>query len=138
MKTFALFAICLMAALSSCDDTERTYFTIKVDSIAAPESIRLGNSFSAKFYGMIGGSSCYQFNKVERQSQSAGEELKFQGVNTESPNTACLDVVMYLNDDDYYSNTGKTLQFTPKSKGIFTISIRQPDNSVLKRTIIVE
>ncbi len=81
MKIFTFLAVCLTVIFASCDDTERTYYTIKVDSIVVPEQVQTGKSFSAKFYGEIGSDGCYSLDKVERSSNSNGEEITFKGVH---------------------------------------------------------
>jgi hypothetical protein len=136
MKILVCFAVCFMAILSSCeDDVERTDFIIRVTKIEAPDSARVGESFSARFFGIIGPNGCFQLDTVSQDYDGNIGYVTFYGIDTSSPEVACTMMTTQLTQDN---KPGYNVNFVPTSRGKFIISARQPDNTFFKDTVIVE
>ncbi|HYF02102.1 MAG TPA: hypothetical protein VEC36_01905 [Patescibacteria group bacterium] len=158
MKIFALLLCSLIAIILSCgsnfihqthdvrrkDSIKTEYYVIHIDSIASPSQVEYGKSFTAAFYGIVGGNSCYSLDRIERKDILSGEVISFYGRYESGPNIGCFDAVAFLGrmgmitDDGRLINEGKLLEFIPEKRGVYIISVIQPDGSFLSDTTIVQ
>lgn len=135
MKTTALIVKLLTLTIISyipfsCDKTPEKPdpYLIKVDSIHIPGFISSNVPFEIEFFGKIAGDGCHIFKEFTQaltnkdiNIEAWGNYLDYSGV--------CPTVEVYL--------TGHNLTVTLPSSGIYSIKIKQPDNSSLEKQITV-
>lgn len=137
MKSIKTLLICLssfilLCILSSCEDEhELNYesFLIMVDSIQMSDKITINDSFSIKFYGTIGTNGCYQFLQFKTEEQEKNIIIEAWGKIDKNSNI-CPTVMVYLDNEK--------LNYLIKEKGIYTIKVKQPDDTYLEKQILVE
>ncbi|HYF02104.1 MAG TPA: hypothetical protein VEC36_01915 [Patescibacteria group bacterium] len=133
MKIFAAVTFCFLAMLASCENSiEQTDFIIRVTKIDAPDKVKLGESLSARIFGIIGADGCHVLKKADLHIAGNIGHATFYGEKVEGP---CTMSTSYLRQDNHM---GYDISFTPQSRGLFIISVRQPDNTLFKDTVIVE
>ncbi|MCU7497451.1 MAG: hypothetical protein HF314_17770 [Ignavibacteria bacterium] len=121
-----------VAVFFSCStepDKQDTYYLIKVDSLTHPASVSLNDTIKFRFYGVVGTDGCHSFSHFEALDKSSGLDLWLWG-KVPSYADACPAVMVYLN--------GKEYKHKAKERGIFRLSINQPDGSVLKDSVAVQ
>ena len=66
IKILIAIVFVLAAIFTSCDKEEELViddFQVEIDSILAPDTINLGDIFEVKFYGFLGVTECYVFQR---------------------------------------------------------------------------
>ncbi len=126
--TIILFAIVTLYSCSTEPSREPFLFVVQVDSIAHPQSVLLNDTIAIKLYGTIGTNGCYSFSYFDDKLQPL--QLDLTVVGERSASTVCTAVMVYLD--------GKEYKCAAKQKGWFLINIRQPDESRLRDSVLVE
>lgn len=103
-------------------------FAVHVDSIAHAPSVLLDDTIAIKMYGTIGTNGCYSFSYFDDTLEPLRLDLTVVGERSAS--TVCAEVMVYLD--------GKEYRCVARQKGWFTINIRQPDESNLRDSVLVE
>ena len=131
MKPFLLIVVFAAIVLISCStepSREPFLFIVQVDSIFHPPSVALNDTIVIRFYGTIGTNGCYSFSYFDDKLQPLQIDLTVVGERNAS--TVCADVMVYLD--------GKEYRCVATQKGWFSINIRQPDESRLRDSVLVE
>jgi hypothetical protein len=103
-------------------------FTIKVDSIHLPSTIVSKTPFDIQFFGTVGTSGCYKFETYS--NTITGNEIAIEAKGSfDSWSGTCPTVMVYLDSHK--------LNMTITSSGIYTIKIKEPDNTFLVKQINV-
>ena len=129
-----LYYLTLFILLNTCttssqpEDQKYSLYRIQVDSIAAPDSIILGGTIKLQFYGVVGTDGCHSFSHFEAQEDPYQLILTLWGQREQAD--ACPTVMVYLD--------GKEYLVTPLQRGLYTVTVNQPDLSFLHRTIFVD
>jgi hypothetical protein len=130
MMKLHLVIIVLVSVLLSCStepSREPFLFVVHVDSIAHAPSVMLNDTIAIKLYGTIGTNGCYSFSYFDDTLEPLRLDLTVVGERSAS--TVCTDVMVYLD--------GKEYRCVAQQKGWFTINIRQPDESRLRDSVLV-
>ena len=132
-KTITLFIILTSVCIfnyckMSTEPISNAKFQIQVDSLFVPNTISLNDTLVCKFWAIIGPDLCHQFSHFETKLNSKQIDFKLWGYNTGAE--ICATAVSEL--------SGKEYKFIPESKGIFLINVFQPDNSILKDSVLVK
>ena len=123
-----LTSLCILFSIFNCTnlDYESYTFIIPVDSLVIPDSIVLNDTLEIRFFGTIGNNGCYSFERFESIEQQTSIQLtaigKFTGAAT------CTSVMVYL-EESYF--------VIPSLAGQYYIEVLQPDNTVLKDSVLV-
>ncbi|MEW5799983.1 MAG: hypothetical protein AB1728_13365 [Bacteroidota bacterium] len=131
MMKLNAFIIFIAIALLSCStepSREPFLFVVQVDSIAHPQSVLLNDTIAIKLYGTIGTNGCYSFSYFDDKLQPL--QLDLTVVGERSASTVCADVMVYLDGMEY--------RCVAAQKGWFMINIRQPNESRLRDSVLVE
>lgn len=107
-------------------DYESYTFIIPVDSLVIPDSIVLNDTLEIIFFGIIGNNGCYSFERFESIEQQTSIQLtaigKFTGAGVCTCEVVCLEESYFV---------------TPLLAGQYYIEVLQPDNTVLKDSVLV-
>jgi len=103
-------------------------FQISVDSLHVPETVSLSDTVICRFWGFIGSNLCYQFSHFETGKNLDNIYLKLWGYHSGAD--ICATAISSL--------SGKEYKFAAEQQGIIIINILQPDNSVLKDSVLVQ
>lgn len=131
IKSFPSIVVVAAFLLLSCGtepSREPYLFVVQVDSIAHAPSVLLNDTITIKLYGTVGTNGCYSFSYFDDKLQQ--RQLDLTVVGERSASTVCADVMVYLD--------GKEYRCIAQQKGWFSISIRQPDESRLRDSVLVE
>ncbi|MCC6865647.1 MAG: hypothetical protein IT280_05745 [Ignavibacteria bacterium] len=131
-RLFPLIALTALYYFSSCwylDSTD-TLFRIQVDSISVPAYINNNSdSLPVKFWGKIGEDSCYSFSHYQASQDSAGLIIAAWGLIHTVYRQICADGDIQLNGREY--------KIWPLRNGVYTVSVLQPDGTILRKYIQV-
>jgi hypothetical protein len=122
-----LSSACVLYACTTESNNEQYLFVIQVDSIAHASTVSVNDTIAIKLYGTIGYNGCYAFSYFDDTVQPLNLDLAVIGEL--SNDAACPDVMVYLN--------GKEYRCAATQKGWFKINIRQPDESYLRDSVLV-
>ena len=129
---FLIIIILFIASIQTCkkliDPISNNKFQIFVDSLQVPETINLMDTVNCKFYGFIGSNLCYQFSHFEVEKVSGQIYFKLWGFNT--GNEICATAESKLK--------GKEYKFVAVNRGVLKINVLQPDNTVLKDSVMID
>lgn len=131
MKPFLLIVVITAVLLLSCStepSREPFLFIVQVDSIAHAPSVSLNDTIAIKLYGTVGTDGCFSFSYFDDTLQPLRLDLTVVGERSAS--TVCPTVMVYLD--------GKEYRCVAQQKGWFSINIRQPDESRLRDSVLVE
>ena len=128
---FNFISIFILLSIFSCNKSIKTSnnkYQIKVDRIEVQEEIESGSLLKIKFFGMVGRNGTYQFSHFEEIRKDNEIELILWG--NHNPNLPAIEMIVQLR--------GKTLEIPVENKGEFTISVRQPDDTYLRKSVQVK
>lgn len=127
--------ITIILATTLCNTCEKitdpisdSYFRIYVDSLHVTETVSLSDTVICRFWGYIGPNLCYQFSHFEVEHNSGNVNYKLWGFNTGAE--ICATAISSLN--------GKEYKFIAEHQGKIIINVLQPDNSVLKDSVLIQ
>ncbi|MEX0684459.1 MAG: hypothetical protein WD267_01125 [Balneolales bacterium] len=128
-----LAVILLSLTTFSCDlfnndDDDDDVFLIEVESIAAPESVMLGDSVAVNFFGTIGPNGCFSFSHFEATDIENGIEIDAYGQYIHS--RVCAAVIVDLDGRAYY--------YVPETRGMKQVRVNRQNRDPLERVINVE
>ena len=103
-------------------------FLIRVDSIAVPSMAAASDTVTARFYGAIGPDGCWALARVDRQATSASLDVTFHGEHQERSGYDCTASPVALDHVEVLA---------PPLSTPFTITVHQPDGSLLRRLVTV-
>jgi hypothetical protein len=114
--------------LASCGifGPSQASFLIRVDSIGAPNAITASESLTAHFYGTIGPDGCWSLADVDRHATSATLDVTFHGEHQVRSGNDCTSAPVALNHAEAVA---------PPLGTPFTITVHQPDGSLLRRVV---
>jgi len=129
--------ILLAAAILGCGltgacgviDPAPTEFMIKADSIVGPNAVSGGASFTQTIYGYVGPSGCFRFKEFRMSQTQHLVDVTIIGYRNDGPDVVCTASLEFMQ---------QTLTVSPPMSNPLTISIRQPDGTVLTKTISIE
>lgn len=131
MKTILLLVLTFLVLWLGCStepDKLPELYKVKVDSISHTPFGATGDTLVLQLYGTIGNDGCSSFSCIEDIKQPLQLDLTVWGQR--SPSDVCPAVMVYLD--------GKTYKWIVTQQGSFVINIHQPDNTILKDTIIIK
>ncbi|PWD99690.1 hypothetical protein DDZ16_09605 [Marinilabilia rubra] len=121
-----------MLLLCACDDkrvANYESFLIEVESIFLPEDITVNEPFDIVFSGTIGINGCYRFSHFETEREGNDIVVETWGeLNTSDD--VCADVMVYLDNE--------ALSCQIHEKGDYTLKVKLPDGSFLKKQFTVQ
>lgn len=133
MTTWLSVIFLISISIGGCSQSEGpsidpVMFQIKIDSLAHPATIVLGDTADIRFFGTVGPDGCHSFSHflVIRQPTA----VNFVVWGKRSLANACPAVMVYLD--------GNTYRYVPSQRGILQIAVHQPDGSTLKDSLLVE
>ncbi|HYU37693.1 MAG TPA: hypothetical protein VEL29_07125 [Gemmatimonadales bacterium] len=104
-------------------------FLIRVDSIAAPSFLAASDTLTARFYGGIGPDGCWALARVDKQMTPASLDVTFQGEHQVRSGYDCTASPVALHHAEAVA---------PPLGTPFTITVHQPDGSLLRRFVSVQ
>ena len=107
--------------------TDPVMFQIKVDSLAHPATIVLGDTADMSFFGVVGPDGCHSFSHFLVIRQPAAVNFVVWGKRSLA--NACPAVMVYLD--------GKEYTVVATQEGWYFINIHQPDGTILRDSLIV-
>lgn len=127
----AIGSLVTILTLASCGifGPSQASFLIRVDSIVAPNVLAASESLTARFYGKIGPDGCWSLAEVDRQATSATLDVTFHGEHDARSGHECTDAPVALNHVEVVA---------PPLATPFTITVHQPDGSLLRRVVTVQ
>jgi len=130
-STICFAVLSVIALFASCTKTTEpmiSYFVVKVDSLAIPDTISQSDTLKIKLYGTIGNNGNYSFDHYEATRDSFKLNLKVWGKYVDKGLAAMVIVML----------DGVEYPVFPVYPNKFKIFIHQPDNSVLQDSVVVE
>ena len=131
MKTIYVLLILLSFLLTCCStepEKNKNNFVVKVDKIELAKEISLGDTLLITFYGTIGYNGGFSFDRLESSVVDNKIYLRVWGKYIPDSKQATVEVLL----------DGYKYSIVPSSKGIVTVSVRQPDNSVIESNVVVK
>jgi len=133
MRYFRILTVLsLIFTFLSCKEEahpEYEQFLIRIDSVKVPESIVTNKPFDIEFYGTVGTNGCYKFREFKTEKTESEIFVETWGQVNKSTGI-CPEVMVLLQ--------GKKLNCTIERSGNYTLKVRQPDGSYLKKNIHVD
>ena len=125
----AIGSLSSILALSSCGifGPSRESFLVRVDSIGPISVSGASEPLTAQFHGWIGPDGCSWLARVERQATSSSLDATFHGAR-EVGGGDCTTAPVALNHAEVVA---------PPLETPFTITVHQPDGSLLRRVVTV-
>lgn len=127
-----LFLLIIVSILSSCS-TEPEYnyteYQIKVDSLVHPNAIVLGDTLLIKFYGFVGPDGCHTISRFEEIKKPEEVEIQVWGKKPDFP-TVCPAVIIEMR--------GTIRKVVPEQQGLFLVKVKQPNDSYLIDSVLVQ
>jgi hypothetical protein len=122
-------SVCCFSSCWFLDPASELY-RIQVDSISAPGTVNFNtDTVVIKFWGKIGDDTCHSFQYFQGVQDSLGIELALWGYFNPAYRKGCPGADVQL--------AGREFRVMPQRRGNFTITIRQPDGTVLKKFVDV-
>lgn len=112
--------------ISSCDDNVQ-YYKIHVSKVTNPDTVSIGDTIKFKLNGFVGNNGCYSFSHFDEYRIGLNSSLSVWGKYI--PAGACTCELVTLD--------GKEYKVVPLQRGLFLLSIIQPDYSILKDSVYV-
>jgi hypothetical protein len=132
MKTVLAAMVVFGSQFQFCDATQpvpdATLYKVTVDSVQIPASASVGDTVSVRFFGTIAADGCSSFSRFEDSISSQSVDLIVWAKREAS--AVCPAVMVYLD--------GRIYRFIPEEASQVTITVHQPDGSVLQRTLLVQ
>ena len=125
-KYISLFFVIILFLISSCDDNVQ-YFKIHVNKITSSDTVSIGDTIKFKLDGFVGNNGCYSFSHFDELRIGLNSSISVWGKYT--PAGACTLALVSLNEKEY--------KVIPYQKGIFYLSILQPDYTILNDSVVV-
>ena len=125
---------CIIATaffLLGCDkgvEYASSKFIVRVDSLSHVAFAALNDTIAIRFFGTIGPDGCYSFSHFETATHTSALDITVYGQHQEA--SVCPQVMVYL--------AGREFRFIPAQMGWLKVNVHQPDNSVLRDSIIVK
>lgn len=115
--------------LTTCkkESSPGTEFTIQIDSILHPDTIAVGAALEINFYGTVGTTDCFSFDKFDIQFADSLINATALGLYTESEN--CAEKIISLN--------GESVKIYELPEGNFTIVVNQPRGNTMESKVHV-
>lgn len=132
LKFLPLAAISAVFYFSSCWflDPVSELYRIQIDSISVPASVNYDtDTIAVKLWGKIGSDTCHSFAHYQAVHDSLGIELAVWGFFNPAYRKFCPDADIQL--------AGREYRVKPLRRGIFTVTIKQPDGTLLKKFVDV-
>ena len=127
-----LFLPMVISILYSCS-TEPEYnyieYKIKVDSLVYPNAIVFGDTLLLKFYGFVGPDGCHTISRFEEIKKPEEVEIQVWGKKPDF-STVCSAVIVEMR--------GTPHKVVPEQQGLFLIKVKQPDDSYLIDSVLVQ
>lgn len=131
MKTKLALISLTLTMFTSCNPIEEDkydYFTIKVDSVTSPESVKVTDPINLELHGTVGGNGNYSFEKFEIKTKESFTEIRAIGKFDKSGKNATTALVYF----------GEKVSIQPSKMGEYTLHILQPDNSFIEKKIQIQ
>lgn len=132
LKILPLTAISAVFYFSSCWflDPVSELYRIQIDSISVPATVVYDtDTIAVKLWGKIGSDTCHSFAHYQAVHDSLGIELAVWGFFNPAYRKFCPSADVQL--------AGREYRVRPLKRGVFTVTIRQPDGTVFKKFIEV-
>ncbi len=123
-----LTSLIICIGCSTEPDKSPELFKVKVDSISRTPFGATGDTLVVKVYGTIGNDGCCSFSRFEDIKQPLQLDLTVWGQRISS--VACPAVMVYLDGREY--------KWIATQQGWFIINIHQPDNTLLRDSIVIK
>ncbi len=134
LKGRILPAIVAAAMLAACDGMlgpTRSAFTIRVDSVRVPQSVRATDTITAKVWAFVGNNGCYSFDRFSTTRATDHEDVSAEGVHTVGVGVNCTDALVYMR--------GEPLTITPPFQSSpFRLLVHQPDGTTLNYAVTIQ
>lgn len=127
----SLFCIAVVLLFLCCDSGIEggfTQFVVRVDSVAHAPFAASNDTLTLLFFGTIGSDGCCSFSHFETTTQPLQLDITVWGQHRNAG--VCPAVMVYLD--------GKEYRFVAGHMGWFVINVHQPDNSVLRDSILIK
>ena len=115
--------IVLFGAISCGILSPEERFIIRVDSIAAPDTIGLGDTLNLEFFGTIGPNGCYKLGSVDRHVTSGTLGITFHGKQVDGNCTQMFQLLDYPEE------------IAPPLMDPFVITVEEPNGNPLVKTV---
>jgi hypothetical protein len=132
LKFLPLAAISAVFYFSSCWflDPASELYRIHIDSVSVPTTVIYNSdTIAVKLWGKIGDDTCHSFAHYQAVQDSSSLELAVWGFFNPAYRKICPGADVQLGGREY--------RIWPLKRGIFTVTIRQPDGTVFKKFIEV-
>lgn len=132
LRLLPLAAIAAAFYFSACWylDPVSELYRIQIDSISVPATVIYDtDTIAVKLWGKIGSDTCHSFSHFQAVQDSSGLELVVWGFFNPAYRKFCPDADVQL--------AGREFRVLPHRRGIFSVTIRQPDGTLLKKFIEV-
>lgn len=125
-----LVIITVLLAAQACnkEDSVGTEYTIPVDSIMHPDTITSGEALIIEYYGVLGLSNCFSFNRFD--------------VSFDADIIKTTAIGLYINDEDCEDDTlyinGEEAKIYSLPEGDFTIQVILRRNQMLESKVHIK
>lgn len=99
-------------------------FVIRVDSLVASPA-RVSDTLSVTYHGVIGSSLCYQLDRVEESQGPDSVMVVFHGLRQ-----------LGIPCEQTFAVLSSVRRYPPPRNASFTIVVRQPDGSFLRKMVL--
>jgi hypothetical protein len=101
-------------------------YQVKADSVVGPASVPAGAAFTVRIHGYVGPSGCYRFKEFRLDREPGSAEVTIIG---HYENALCTQALVFFDEP---------LTIAPPVTNPFVLRVRQPDKTILTKTIRVE
>lgn len=131
---YLVFSLLLLASLwTNCSliggGTNTSTFIVEVDSINVPSEVASTDTLIVRPFGTVGTNGCHSFKQFEASQTPSSLDLQVIGEVVEGDDIGCTDEIVKLDT---------TYEVPPPLEGPFEITIPQPDETTLTRTVTVK
>ncbi len=128
MRKLFLLPLLLLAACGEPKFVQSAKFHIAVDSINTPATISATAPFTVRFFGLIGPSDCFSFDRFETQKSDSAVDVVAVGNYYTTGQCRAQEVRL----------DGQELQVPPPFSDPFTVVVHQPSGARLTHVIPVQ
>ena len=129
IRLLSVISVCIMFLSCLKNPSSDNDFLIKVDSINIPLTISSGTPFDIEFFGTIGFDQCNGFKTFNQIHENNNITIEAWGTY-DNNGGACPPDLIYM--------SGQKLNLTIPIPGEYTIKIREPNDYLLVKQIIVK
>lgn len=128
LSLLAIITILFAAPACNKEESVGTEYTIPIDSIIHPDTITLGEALVIEYYGILGLSDCFSFNRFDVSFDA--DIIKTTAIGLYITDEDCEDDTLYIN--------GEEAKIYSLPEGDFIIQVILPRNQMLESKVYIK